>query len=360
MKFLNKNTFVSLFIYSLTATNSFSAIESNIIVAYSSGTSVLVPAGPADKVSYGTTFASTGSRVLSLCNSRQVTYDLAKIEYVPVAHWTGNIHQSGSQTLYLFDSGAPGMDLILRGGSYYFDVELNPGQNFASLPPESKIAWVGHSPNATRMSSGFQAFAGAQLYRSGERLAGSVALPQQMMYKYNCYDTNNVLQEVNNISLAATNIISTVTGCTPDSKAATINMEGIPVATVEKANTTTLLNTQQYLFSLKCDPNIELMVSFVDLNDPTNSSNISTLTSDSTAAGIGYAVTSITGTRFQFGPDGSSVGVPGQRKYYIGRAGSADTNPMSLRLNFSYVKKEDEPIKTGTAKSIIGITYSYQ
>ncbi|HEJ9059009.1 TPA: type 1 fimbrial protein [Serratia fonticola] len=333
---------------------------------HSFGTTVTI-SGAADSPSnkFATIFANSGSRTQVICNNRGLTYDLAKIEYTPISIWTGNSYQSSSSfpRVFLFESGVQGLNLApsIRGDIFNASPSLTGGGVFNPAPPQSTVAWTGKIINEDRISSGVRTFSLMYLYKGAERLENSTVIAQQPLYRYTCYDDKNVAQETATVILTTTPILINVTGCTPDSKAATVNMAGIPVGNIENATSSTLINTQQQTFSLKCDPNIYLSYSVVDLNDPTNKSNISTLTADSTAGGVGYAITSVAGTRLQFGPDGSAVGIPGQIKYYLGISGTATANnPMSLQLGFSYVRKPDEAIKTGSAKSLIGITYSYQ
>ncbi|MEX5986826.1 hypothetical protein ACON3F_17375 [Providencia hangzhouensis] len=138
-------------------------------------------------------------------------------------------------------------------------------------------------------------------------------------------------------------------------------MEKIPASIIEKADASENISLKRQSFSLQCDPNINVYVSIVDLSDTTNKTTVSTLTADSSASGVGYAVIGLSGQRLQFGPDGSAPNIPGQQKYYIQRSGTAEkNNPISFSLGFGYVRKPEEEFKTGTANAMIGLTYSYQ
>jgi len=321
--------------------------------------------GPADSPnnSFGVIVANSGSRQHVICNNGDISYDLAKIEYTPLATWTGDSYQASSafRKVYLYKSGVEGLDLApsIRGDS--FNSGMTGVGVFNPAPPEPMVVWTGNMANSSRVSQGFRAFTQVFIYKGTQRLQNATIIPRQPMFRFTCYDKNNVAQETNTFVVSDIYVYVDVSSCTPDVKATNVNMAGIPLANIENADSSALIGTKQHTFSLKCDPNIRLSYSVVDLSDPTNSTTTSTLTSDSTATGVGYAITSPNGTRLKFGPDGSAVGIPGQTKYFLGSSGTeAANNPMSFQLGFSYVRKPEEEIKTGTAKSLIGITYSYQ
>jgi len=312
--------------------------------------------GPADRNPVGTIFYNSGSQWETICRNTSLVYDLARIEYTPLLPL-----QNGRTTLpYMYESGVKGIGLgpQIRGDS--FNVAITGNGIFNSAPPVQQDVWRGKMVNSDRVNVRFSVFNLLYISRGIDRLENSPMLPLTELYRYTCYDDKNVAQETDTFYFNARPIYINVTGCTPDAKVRTINMEGVAVANIENAAASTLIGTKQQTFSLKCDPSIVVRYSVVDLNNPTNKTTTSTLTSDSTAAGVGYAITSSNGTRLQFGPDGSAAGVPGQTKYLLGVAGTTANSPMSLQLGFSYVRKPEEALKTGSAKSLIGITYSYQ
>ncbi|WP_426817303.1 fimbrial protein [Winslowiella sp. 2C04] len=357
---MKKNILISSLVISLQMSQAFAVVENTFRVSPSSGNQIDVT-GPADRMSFANLISSSGSSAYSMCNSWTVGYDLARVDYVPRLPYTGTkrVWAAGTYTNYLFETGSPGITVTPYGGSRSANADI-PAE-FSGMPPTAAVVWRGNMPDATRkQNNGIRLIYGVYVYKGAERLTGAMTVPEQTMYQYNCVDTKNVVQEINYINLATLQILGTVTGCTPNSKSAIINMDGVPISTAEQATESTLINTKQQTFSLQCDPNINLSYSVVDLNDPTNNSTISTLTSDSSATGIGYALTTQAGTRIQFGPEGSAPGIPGQQKYFIGVAGTQGMNSMSHTLGFSYVRKSSEPLKTGSVKSLIGITYSYQ
>ena len=317
--------------------------------------------GPADKKDFGEVIYNSGSSTPTICNSNDVNYDLRSIVYEPLATWTGRTYQASSAhpVITLFESGIPGFSLSPVGGN----LDDGPSKNYQPLAAAIKTVWNGYKNNNNRVSSGHRVVTGAYVYKDENRFTGNTVIPKQTMYRYLCKDANGTTQEAYYFDFRPLNVEGTVTGCTPANSAVVLDMDKIAQSTIENADPSTLIGTKQSTFSLQCDPNINVFFSIVDLSDQKNSSDTATLAPGSTASGVGFAITTSAGTRVQFGPDGSANNIPGQRKYFIGNAGTASSsrhNPVNTRLGFSYVRNPDQEIKPGTAKAVIGLTYSYQ
>lgn len=317
--------------------------------------------GPADRLDFGTVIHNSGSSTNTICNSKDVNYTLTSIVYESLATWTGRTYQAtlAHAVIPLFESGVTGFSLTPMGGP------INQGYpaNWSPFPPETKTAWSGYQDNANRVANGHRVNSGVYVYKDEQRFTGNAVIPQQTMYRYLCKDSYGTTQEVYNFYLRPFNIVGTVTGCTPANSAVVLDMNKIAQSAIENADPSTLIGTKKSMFALQCDPNIDVFVSIVDLSDQTNKTDTATLTADSTATGVGFAVTGPSGKRFLFGPDGSAKNVPGQTKYYIQNSGSASAsrnNPVSTQFGFSYVRKPGQEVKPGTAKAVIGLTYSYQ
>ena len=355
--------FIKYFAFSLTLffniSTSWSVPDTEVVHNWGSG--IIKASGPADSLNnkYQTLFAVSGGYGMKTCNNPSLTYNIAKVEYTPIAIPTGDVYFRGGE---FFATGAKGLIMLIQmggqGGNY-----LTPGDMEADpLPSKPRVLWQGWAPNADRISYGFHFYPTISIFRGVDRIENGTIIPRQSLYRLSCYDAAGVLRETSTIVLVEVKIETSVTGCSPDSNIKSILMEGVPFGTIENASASTLIATKQQTFTLKCDPDIRLHYSVVDLNDPTNRTTTSTLTDSSTATGIGYAITASDGTRLQFGPDGSAQGIADQTKYSIGVAGNTGgrNNPMTLKLGFSYVRKPEEVLKTGSANSLIGITYSYQ
>jgi len=318
--------------------------------------------GPADKLSYGTAIKSSASTGMGICNSSEVNYTLTQIVYEPLASFTGRTYQIslGHDIFPMWDAKVPGFALTTFGGN----ISDGPLVYSKPLPTQTTVIWSGYTPNAQRINlTGHRMSAGLTLYKDAGRLNGVQVIPRQTMYRYLCKDENGKTQEVYNWYTEPYTVTGKVTGCTPENSAVVLDMDKIAQGAIENASPSTLLGTKKATFSLQCDPDIDVSVSVVDLSDMTNSTDTATLSKDSTAKGVGFAITTPGGKRMRFGPDGSTSNIPGQEKYFLQHAGNASPsrhNPISAQFGFSYVRKPGEEIKPGTAKSVIGLTYSYQ
>lgn len=258
----------------------------------------------------------------------------------------------------LIDSGVAGLKLAPYLNSTLFNADI--GNTYIRAPTTSKVVYNGYIDDSYRKGAfGFRVTTGVRVFRGAEGIESGMVIPRQPMYMYTCYDTAGVARETTTILVDNIPLNINVLSCTPDTKSFTINMDGVPLSNIENASSTTSINTKRQTFSLKCDTNISVYYSIVDLIDLSNNSTTSTLTADSTATGVGFAITTTDGTLLNYGVDGSAAGIQ-EKKYPLGKTGQSYPYILSHQLGFSYVRKTGEPIKTGTAKSLIGITYSYQ
>lgn len=349
---------LACFILFLQANQAISFPETNLYVNNRGNIDI---SGPADSRPFGSVISNTGSTVYNICNSTAVSYTLSSVEYEPIAIWTGKIFQSSAShaPIPLFNYDVEGLSLTPMGGN----TDAGFPANYSPLYTENKIVWSGTKGNDLRISTPHRVTIGAYIYKDEIRLTGTTALPQKTMYRYLCKDASGTTHEAYNVIIRPINLTGTVTGCTPANKTVVLEMDKIAIGALEYVDSSALIGTKSSTFSLQCDPNINVSVSFVDLSDQTNTSDTARLTNDSTASGVGFAITGTSGRRLQFGPDGSAANVPGQTKYYLQNSGTvsaSQNNLVSTQFRFSYVRNQEQTVKAGTAKAIIGITYSYQ
>jgi hypothetical protein len=322
--------------------------------------------GPADAIPFAEVVQNWGipSRA-QLCSDSSLKYDVGRIDYVSLLPFTGRTFKASAShyIVYLFDIGFNGVAF----SPTYLGTFMNKGtiENTTnsvqrSVPEGTQTVWEGNISNSNRGSS-FNWGYGAYLYKDAIRLpSGVFNVPAQPMYQFNCYDTSGTLQETIIFNMSPFNISSSTTSCTPNQTSAIIQMTEIPLSKIEEATLGTLIETQSRGFSITCPKGINVFVSVTDLVDPSNYGSIVTkLTADSTAKGVGYIVSSPGApTGWALSPPGSTPGIPGLTQYYLGESTVDGTN-LNLNMRFSYTKTENQ-VSEGTAKSIVGITYSYQ
>ena len=228
----------------------------------------------------------------------------------------------------------------------------------------SQDLWIGNIANENR---GFQWRYQTHIYKSAEQIQpGTYIVPKTRAYYVDCYDTVGTLQERHEFYSSQFQISAAVTSCTPAQSSKIINMDSIPISTVENLAVGSLFGTKQQNFSLNCDPNILVKFSVNDLLNPSNVGGTVASLESGGATGVGYIVSS-PNSSYPNGYTFSPVGVttPGSQnlsQYNLtggGISGSDPTNIVDHTLTFSYIKTAEE-VTEGKANAIIGITYSYQ
>lgn len=323
----------------------------------------------ADSFNYGQLIVTTGSTRLSnpgICSDSSLNYTLTRIDFrVPGALLGTYSSGSASQTLYLYDVGVPGFAVTPLYNSWQFNADLTKNNTInRPIPMQQGTAWRGNPgvEQARRITGKvFDTFGQVYIYKDATRLqSGTQVIPQQTVLQYLCYDSAGTLQEISSMRISALTVNANLSTCTPDSASSVIAMDSVPLKTIQDASEDTLVSSKSQTFSLTCDPSIRLKFSVNDQNDPSNTSRVSSLTSDSTATGVGYGIM-YNSTRLTFGPDSSAMNTPGVTQLELATPAQTAANPrVSYNLVFGYVRKTGEEVKKGTANSLVGITYSYQ
>jgi len=345
------------------------------------GDGILRYSGSADAIQYKSIVLGTGSNAMRICNDPSVTYNLKWIRMQPLIPPSNETFSSGPahSTVNLFDSRVPAYKIV----PWYTTNELNgadmnqTGMSQRSIPTTYAHAWgngtflmyndqrtAKHNTdsNGVRVDHGYYIYKGAERVPAGEyQIAPKGGL---YLMRYDCFDDNNVIREQAFVKMDELKAIHSVSTCVRDKQFDVINMGVISISDLEAAKTNGVIaGSVNHSFSLKCDPNVSVNLSVVDLLQKGNTTSISSLTSDSTAKGVGYTV-SYKSRALKFGPDISSAFKPGEEstvdRVFIKRTDNSGANiPVSYSLTFSYAPT-GETISKGTANSLIGITYSYQ
>ncbi|AWM80835.1 hypothetical protein DKL61_11015 [Gammaproteobacteria bacterium ESL0073] len=321
----------------------------------------------ADSFDYAQTIALTGSTRLSnpgICSDSSLNYTLTRIDFRVPGALSGTYQAtSAHQVLYLYDVGVPGFAVAPLYNSWQFNADLTKNNTInRPIPMQQGTAWRGSIAQAQRITgTAFDTFGQVYIYKDATRIqSGTQVIPQQTVLQYLCYDSAGTLQEISSMRISALTVNAKLSTCTPDSASSVIAMDSVPLKTIQDASEDTLVSSKSQTFSLTCDPSIRLKFSVNDQNDPSNTSRVSSLTSDSTATGVGYGIM-YNSTRLTFGPDSSAMNTPGVTQLELATPAQTAANPrVSYNLVFGYVRKTGEEVKKGTANSLVGITYSYQ
>lgn len=314
--------------------------------------------GPADAGTFASTIATWGNTgYTNICSSETLNYSVGRIELTSLLPFTGRTYQptSAHQVFYLYESGVEGLAFNPIIGGQWLQAPMG---NSRSLIPGTSVVYTGNVNNNNRKTA-FPSFISAGLLKdAGRILVGQTLMPARGIHRFDCYDTNNVLQEAITVGYNPYTIYSSVTSCRPNESNYLIKMKDLSLDDVERASVGTTFESVQRGFSLNCDPNINLYVTVNDLVDPTNLTNRSKLTPDSTAKGVGFQVSTNAGNLINFSPPGSTPGMASRNQLYVKRTAS-NNELVNFSLMFNYLKTDNE-ISEGKARSIIGVTYSYQ
>ncbi|MGR7498083.1 fimbrial protein [Klebsiella aerogenes] len=164
--------------------------------------------------------------------------------------------------------------------------------------------------------------------------------------------TNNSSTANAKVIINATNISVTAHGCTVNTPSANIDLGTIDVASLSTVGSTT--RSGSFDVSLTCDSALWLKAVVTDQSNPNNTSNIVSLTSDSTASGVGVQFYYNGTGPLALGPD-SSVSTT-LNQFPVSLIIGAGT--VSFPFQVKFVRTGN--IVPGIANSLASITFSYQ
>lgn len=143
----------------------------------------------------------------------------------------------------------------------------------------------------------------------------------------------------------------TATGCTISTPDVDIDLGEVDMHTLNSVNSTSEL--QNFNVGLQCDANIAVHAVITDQTEPGNTSQVVSLTPDSTASGVGVQFLH-DGNVVSLGPDDSLNNAPGQ--FYITSTTQLET--LLVPFQAHYIRTGE--LTPGTANALASITFSYQ
>jgi type 1 fimbria pilin len=155
-------------------------------------------------------------------------------------------------------------------------------------------------------------------------------------------------------TISITNSVN-VTGqtCSVQSSSVSVPMGAVNMSVFDAVGSTS--SPVPFQISLNCTgSSMTVGMTMTDLSDPGNTTDILSLTSNSTATGVGIRVTHSNGNPVSFGADSAVAGNPNQ--FIVSTAGSSNVN---AQFNAQYIKTKTT-ITPGTADGVASFTMSYQ
>ncbi|WP_145583411.1 fimbrial protein [Yersinia thracica] len=302
--------------------------------------------GPADSVKPGNIIGSTWSATAS----------------VQQVFWCGYIIYNCNKSTMMPGSGAisTGMSVNVDGVNYAvfetgvtgvgFIIGLKDFNSSAYIPLQDGVTQTYPAPGTSGTSPDLGWSAKVTFIKTGHTLSSGVYLTSSI--------DAAVLTAYNNEVKTARVIINPVSitvqasGCTVNTKAANVDLGVIDVRTLPSVGSTSAFG--HFDIALSCDENIAVNAVMTDQAKPANTSSVVSLTSNSTAAGVGVEFFYDGNGPLMLGPDSSASGTLNQ--FFVQSTGQAQT--LTLPFQARYIRTGD--LQPGTANALASITFSYQ
>ncbi|MDR5877346.1 fimbrial protein [Caballeronia sp. LZ032] len=143
----------------------------------------------------------------------------------------------------------------------------------------------------------------------------------------------------------------TARGCNVTTPAVGITLPSVSPSSL--SNTGAVAGNTLFSLGLNCAAGTSVNLTLTDATTPSNTSNVLTLGSGSTASGVGLQILNGT-TPIAYGPDSSAAGNTNQWS-----AGTASGGPMTIPLNVRYIRTAN-PMTPGKVAGLATFTMSYQ
>ena len=261
---------------------------------------------------------------------------------------TGITSYYNGKTYNVYDIGIPGLGITIgaRDPSGYI------------IPVTNKDAVLYPSPGTSNSDSNSVLGVAAEVrfVKTGEHVKSGVwSVPKSTISGVTCYAKNNK-QWASYIKLDVPRLTIKTSGCEVQSGATkTVNMGNIKMSDFTAIGS--LSSGKSVNVNLRCDSNVKLYATVSDQSHTSNRTNTVTLSSDSTAKGLGVQVfynNSV--SPILLGPDDSSKGATNQ--FSLFKTTTAADEMITLPFSFKYIRTG--ALSAGTANALVGITLSYQ
>ncbi|UEP23696.1 fimbrial protein [Burkholderia ambifaria] len=314
----------------------------------------LTISGPADANPVGKQISNWGGQktdtlafAVDSCPS-PVYYSYAIPNGIPVP---GLTHVSDGVTYPVYPTEIPGLGYIIA-------IRDPNATRWTSIsPPRSQIyPGPGTGTGAAPGSLGFTAQ--VKFIATGQIKAGTYPARQMKIATLRVTDKNGTTTATDvPLYIGAFTLTSTTKACTITQGANQI----VNLPTVEARSFTgpgsNSWQSAPFSISLKCDAGVSVYATMSDVTTPSNTTDILSLTADSTATGLGLRIfTDGASKPVRFGPDSSVIGNTNQ--WFVGLSQSSGTL-FTLPFTARYVQSGSQ-VGTGTVSARSSITFSYQ
>ena len=301
--------------------------------------------GPADSVVPGSIIGSTWSATASV---QQVfwcglifTCNKGTLQPSSSAISSGATVTVDGANYTIFETGVPGVGYIIGlkdfKSTQYIHLQTGITQSYPAEGTSGYAQDLGWSAKVTFIKTG------------AALKSGVYNIPTINAAVLTAYNNETKTAQV---IISPTTITVTASGCTVDSKNASVALGTIDIRTLPTVGSTSPSGT--FTVGLTCAANVAVHAVMTDQTTPSNTSSVVTLTGDSTASGVGVQFFYNGSGPLTMGPDSSAAGATGQ--FLIQSTTAAQT--LTLPFQAQYIRTGE--LVPGSANALASITFSYQ
>ncbi len=301
--------------------------------------------GPADSVVPGKIIGSTWSSTVDV---QEVfwcgfifTCHLGTMEPSSGIIATGMMANVEGVNYAIFETGVPGVGFILGlkdyNGTTYVPLQSGQTQTYPADGTNGYASSLGWSAKITFVKTG-------QTLATGTYTTSTIDAAVLTAH-------NNEVKTAK-VIINPTTITVSATGCTVMTKSAIVDLGSIDMLSLTAVGSTS--PSGAFNVELACDENIAVNAVMTDQSDQSNMTSIVSLTSDSTASGIGVQFFYNGTGPLMLGSDSMASGALNQ--FFIQSTGQAQT--LSLPFQARFIRTGE--LAPGTANALASITFSYQ
>lgn len=245
----------------------------------------------------------------------------------------------------VFDTGVPGIGYILgikdTNATAYTPMGSTANESFDRRLLQLVLYTIGFNAHITFVKT------------SGHLQSGTYVIPAQSVAYVSAKDQLDN-EKVATINLSATTITIKARACTVGTTQQNVDLGTVTpndLPSVGSVSADKAIN-----IALSCDDHVHLYATASDQSNLANTSNVISLSKDSTGSGVGVQMLyGDSEVPLELGPDDSSEGASHQFKI---TDVSGDGATVSVPLRVRYVRTGD--LQGGTANALAGVTFSYQ
>lgn len=317
-----------------------------------SPTSLLFYTGAANSIATGSVIGGNWSgtnhttTIFSCANIGCTTATTYVIPRIPPYVGIGRARVNGVD-YDIYPSGVPGIGYILGikdpNATNYIAANYPSTQTFPAPGTPAAYQAVGAQMQVSFVTTG------------APLVSGSYFIPSQTIASFNgVYLPSNQSESIP-ILISAVRVYVTSSGCKVSS-ANNLNIDMKPVLANDFPNIGSTVDGGSTNITLSCDNNVKVYEVMTDSTKPANRTDVLSLTSGSTAKGVGFQlIQEPSTTAIKYGPDSTQKGTTNQ--FFVSNI-TSNGQILNLPIKAQYIRTGN--ITAGSANAVATVTFSYQ